>query len=171
MASVVRLTGPPADERESAAIQTALCAAFAAQEMRVLGNGCLQAAVAPSLLLWIHARWLLPATIVWLAHVAWSGTIGLAFFFAMAGRRAVARLEAVRPSAERAARLHFGPSEPAPPVSARLASLALAVSAVLWAHALVPRLPAPRVLYAARAGWAPLTLAAAAARRRELQRA
>ena len=139
-----------ADDR--AALQVALSAYFAGQQLALLGGAYVERSLIPGALLWLNAWRPLPHLVAWAAVLAWGGCAALAVSFEVLARQARRRLLAALPRAREAVFLHFAPAPP-PLVSLLLLHALALLSAMLWAHALRSDLVPPAVVSLGSRTW------------------
>jgi hypothetical protein len=139
-----------ADDR--AALQVALSAYFASQQLARSGGAYVERSLIPGLLLWVNAWRPLPHLIAWATILAWGGCAALAVSFEFLASRARAKLLAALPGVRGSVHLHFAPAQ-RPPVSLLFVHALLPLSGILWVHALRPDLLAPTVVSLGSRSW------------------
>jgi len=139
-----------ADDR--AALQVALSAYFAGQQLARLGGAYAERSLIPGFLLWVNAWRPVPHLIAWATILAWGGCAALAVSFEVLASRARAKLLAALPGVRGSVHLHFAPA-PRAPVSFLLVHALLPLSGILWVHALGPDLLSPTVVWLGSRSW------------------
>jgi hypothetical protein len=142
---------------DRAALQVALSAYFAGQQLAILGGAYVERSLIPSTLLCLNAWRPLPHLIAWAAVLAWGGCAALAVSFEVLAWRARQRLLAVLPRAREAVFLHFAPT-PRPSVSLLVLLVLVLLSGMLWAHALRSDLVPPAVVSLGSRTWVVLAV-------------
>jgi len=137
---------------DRAALQVALSAYFAGQQLARLSGAYAERSLIPGFLLWVNAWRPVPHLIAWATVLAWGGCAGLAVSFEVLASRARAKLLAALPGVHGSVHLHFAPAQ-CPPISFLLVHVLLPLSGILWVHALGPGLLSPTVVWLGSRSW------------------